>query len=61
MYHIVRYKDTRYWAALHHNGKLLAVVVYKKGVKALSKHWNKSSLTPSLTHSGHVRDQNHPV
>ena len=35
MYHIVKYKDTRYWAVLHHNGKLLAVVVYKKGAEAI--------------------------
>lgn len=35
MYYIVKYKDTRYWAVLHHNGKLLAVVVYKKGAEAI--------------------------
>ena len=35
MYHIVKYKDTRNWAVLHHNGKLLAVVVYKKGAEAI--------------------------
>ena len=35
MYHIVKYKDTRYWAVLHHNGQLLAVVVYKKGAEAI--------------------------
>ena len=35
MYYIVNYKDTRYWAVLHHNGKLLAVVVYKKGAEAI--------------------------
>ena len=35
MYYIVKYKDTRYRAVLHHNGKLLAVVVYKKGAEAI--------------------------
>ena len=35
MYYIVKYKDTRYWAVLHHSGKLLAVVVYKKGAEAI--------------------------
>lgn len=35
MYHIVKYKETRYWAVLHHNGKLLAVVVHKKGAEAI--------------------------
>lgn len=25
----------RYWSVLHHNGKLLAVVVYKKGTESI--------------------------
>ena len=46
MYHIVKYKSTRYWAVLHHNGKLLAVVVYKKGAEALEQ-----ILIDAVTHS----------
>lgn len=56
MYHIVKYKSTRYWAVLHHNGKLLAVVVYKKALRPLSRLWSKSSSTPSPTHKRHAHD-----
>lgn len=47
MYYIVKYKDTRYWAVLHHNGKLLAVVVYKKGAEAIVQALEQSSSSPS--------------
>ena len=50
MYHIVKYKDTRYWAALHHNGKLLAVVVYKKGAEAIVQALEQI-LIDAVTHS----------
>lgn len=56
MYYIVKYKDTRYWAVLHHNGKLLAVVVYKKAPRPLSRLWSKSSSTPSPTCKHHAHD-----
>ena len=50
MYHIVKYKSTRYWAVLHHDGKLLAVVVYKKGAEAIVQALEQI-LIDAVTHS----------
>ena len=50
MYYIVKYKDTRYWAVLHHNGKLLTVIVYKKGAEAIVQALEQI-LIDAVTHS----------
>ncbi len=51
-----RYKRTRFWAVLDHDGSLLAVVVYKKGTQAIATRLATQE-RDFLQNSGLVQDR----
>ena len=50
MLSITRYRNTRYWA-LWEGGQLLAVTVYKKGVRHEAHDWNGWKIPQALPES----------